>query len=71
MTDPTLSRVIEIVTAWRNGAGTELTAARQMLRLAELLGVDVPEPVAGRVRRLNACHASADHVRENDSTIDE
>ena len=51
MTSPesTLSRVIGIVSDWR--ADTELSAARCMLDLAKLLGVNPPVPVKGRRTR--------------------
>ncbi len=46
-----LAEVIEIVTAWRNGADTEIAAARHMYDLAVLLEIPPAPGFAGKVTR--------------------
>lgn len=46
-----LDRIRELVTAWRNGAGTELSAARCMYEIARVLGLEPPRAVKGKCRK--------------------
>ena len=48
------AEIVRIVTAWRNGSPSEMTAARAMYAIAKLLEIDPPAAVGGRTSGLRA-----------------